>query len=182
MRRWRPPVPSDYWRGQAEVYSAAIDKYKALGAPGIGEQVMRQLAEEMGGIYLEGGGIRLASDVLFDSGKTSLKSAAVDSLRKAADAFLAKETVDFHLRIDGHTDSQPIKFSKWKDNMELSQARSRAVWLELRKDGIAPERMFTAGFGEFVAIDDNATAEGRSNNRRVEIWLVPTPTSVEVAE
>ena len=56
--------------------------------------------------------------------------------------------------------------------MELSQARSRAVWLELKADGVAPQRMFTAGFGEFVPIDTNSTAAGRAVNRRVELWLV----------
>ena len=117
----------DYWQGQAEAYSEAIDRYKALGAPGIGEEMMRRLAEEMGGIYLEGGGIRLASDVLFDSGKATLKAPALTALQKAADAFGRREAADLHLRIDGHTDSQPIRVSGWKDNMDLSQARSRAT-------------------------------------------------------
>ncbi len=172
----------EYWQGQAEAYSQAIDDYKALGVPGIGEEMMRRLAADMGGIYLEGGGIRLASDVLFDSGKATLKAQALDALQKAADAFQRREAADLHLRIDGHTDSQPIRYSKWKDNMELSQARARAVWVELRNRGIAPERMFTAGFGEFVPIDDNSTDEGKANNRRVEIWLVPKPKAVEIAE
>lgn len=172
----------DYWKGQAQAYSEAIDKYKAIGVPGVGEQMMRGLADEMGGVYLEGGGIRLASDVLFDSGKTTLKSAAVIALQRAGEVFRGRDAEGMHLRIDGHTDSQPIKYSKWENNMELSQARARAVWVELRKNGLSPERMFTAGFGEFVPIDGNTTPEGRANNRRVEIWLVPRPAVVGIAE
>jgi chemotaxis protein MotB len=172
----------DYWTGQAQAYNDAIARYKAIGVPGVGEQMMQGLAADMGGVYLEGGGIRLASDLLFDSGKTTLKSAAVTALQRAGEVFRSRDAEGMYLRIDGHTDSQPIKYSKWENNMELSQARSRAVWVELRKNGISPERMFTAGFGEFVPIDDNSTAEGRANNRRVEIWLVPRPGVVEVAE
>ncbi len=173
----------DYWRGQAEAYSKAIDEYKKLGAlQGIGEEVMRQIADAMDGKYIEGGGVMLASDVLFDSGKVTLKAAAVESLKRAAGALQSKKAQELHLRIDGHTDNVPIKHSKWKDNMELSQARARAVWVVLRKNGVAPERMYTAGFGEFVPIDDNSTPEGRSINRRVEIWLVVSPAAVQVTE
>ncbi len=171
-----------YWQGQAEAYREANEKLKKIGVTGVSEKFLRELAGKIGGIYLEGGGIRLASDVLFDSGKTSLKPSAVAAMQKAADAFQSKDARDLHLRIDGHTDNVPIKFSKWKDNMELSQARARAVWVELRKYGVAPERMFTAGFGEFAPIDDNSTPAGRANNRRVEIWLVPPPAAVEVSK
>ena len=173
----------DYWRGQAEAYSKAIDEYKKLGAlQVIGEEAMRDFAAAMGVPYSEGGGVVLASDVLFDSGKVTLKAAAAESLKRAAGALQRDEARELHLRIDGHTDNVPIKHSKWKDNMELSQARARAVWVELRKNGVAPERMYTAGFGEFVPIDDNSTPEGRAINRRVEIWLVVTPTAVQVTE
>ena len=60
--------------------------------------------------------------------------------------------------------------------MELSQARARAVWVEL-KGGVSPERMYTAGFGEYRPADSNATSKGRQVNRRVEIWLVNPPAA-----
>ena len=50
----------DYWTGQAQAYQDAIDKFRAIGVPGGGEQRMQGLAAEMGGVYLEGGGIRHA--------------------------------------------------------------------------------------------------------------------------
>lgn len=173
----------DYWRGQAEAYIKAIEEYRQLGKMQmIGEDVMRQIAEAMGGKYIEGGGVMLASDVLFDSGKATLKAGAMGSLRLAAQALQSEEAKELHLRIDGHTDNVPIKRSKWGDNMALSQARARAVWLELRKNGVAPGRMYTAGFGEFAPIEGNSTSEGRSGNRRVEIWLVVPPAAVQVSE
>ncbi len=180
VRRLQTDV--DYWREQAEAYSEAIDQYRQVAVPGIGEQFMRGLADEMGGIYLEGGGIRLESDVLFDSGRSTLKSEAIAALQRAGAAFRQREAENLYLRIDGHTDSQPIRFSPWDDNMHLSQARARAVWLQLVEHGIAPERMFTAGFGEHLPIDDNATPEGRARNRRVEIWLVPEPGVVDFGQ
>lgn len=173
----------DYAKSKAEEYEAAYNEIKDLGvSPGFAESFLQKLAAEMGGEYIEGGGVRLSSDLLFDSGKATLKTQAITAMKAAANAFQQREAEGLHLRIDGHTDSDPIKASAalWKDNMDLSQARARAVWLEIKKGGIAPERMFTAGFGEYVPISDNATRQGKSNNRRVEIWLVPPPAASAV--
>jgi len=171
----------DYYKGQGEAYGKAYDERRKMGDLGMPEKLMRDLAAKMNGVYLPGGGIRLSSDVLFDSGKAELKAAGEAGLKAAGDALSSADAQGLYLRIDGHTDGQPIKYSKWKDNMELSQARARSVWLSLKKDGVAAERMFTAGFGEYRPIDANTASSGRANNRRVEIWLVPAPGSVEGA-
>ena len=81
------------------------------------------------------------------------------------------------LRIDGHTDNERIKVSGWKDNMELSQERARAVWVALRGMGLAPETMCANGYGEFHPVADNRTAAGRAQNRRVELSLVAITTN-----
>ncbi len=164
----RAQADVDYWKGQSEAYSSAYDKSKTL-QEGISEKVMRDLARQLGAEYLPGGGLRLASDILFDSGKAELKAQAKGALDQAAQAFQSQEAMSLFLRVDGHTDSQPIRASSWKDNMQLSQARARAVWLELKTKGVAPERMYTAGFGEYRPIADNGTTAGRQSNRRVEI-------------
>jgi chemotaxis protein MotB len=165
---------ANYWKGQAEAYGAANKDLEAL-ARSQAEKTMRDLAIRIGAVYLPGGGLRLPSEILFESGKAELKASAKAKMAEAAKAFQAQGLENLFLRIDGHTDNQGIKASHWKDNMELSQARSRAVWLEMRKDGVAPEKMFTAGFGEFRPADTNATAKGRQTNRRVEFWLVTLP-------
>jgi len=171
-------IDIDYWKGQAGAYGDTLEKRRQLGEMGFPEKFMKELADKLNAVYLPGGGIRLSSDVLFDSGKADLKSAARDSLKQVSEAFTSQQAAGLCLRIDGHTDSQPIKYSKWKDNMELSQARARAVWVELKTGGLPPDRMYTAGFGEYSAIDTNATAAGRANNRRVELWLVPKPGAI----
>lgn len=172
----------DYYKGTGDAYAGAYEDARRKGAIAVSEQLMREIANEIGAVYLPGGGIRLSSDVLFDSGKAELKSSAQDSIKKVADALATEKAKDLILRIDGHTDSQPIRYSGWKDNMQLSQARARSVWVDLKAGGVSPEKMFTAGFGEFKPIEDNGTAAGRSTNRRVELWLVPAPAAIGTGE
>jgi len=171
----RAQADVDYWKGQAGAYSDATTKMKELG---FSEDLMRQIAKDIGAPYIPGGGIRLASDVLFDPGKAELKSSARESLKKVADALSSKDLKGFCLRVEGHTDSDPIRHSAWKDNMQLSQARARAVWVELTGGGVSADLMYTAGWGEFKPIDDNKTSAGKSANRRVELWLEPARATV----
>jgi len=171
----RAQADVDYWKGQAEAYGDATSKIRAIT---FSEEVMRQIAKDIGAPYIPGGGIRLASDVLFDPGKAELKESARDSLKKVAGALSSKDLKGFCLRVEGHTDSDPIRHSAWKDNMQLSQARARAVWLELKTDGVSGDLMYTAGWGEFRPIDDNKTSAGKASNRRVELWLEPSRAAV----
>jgi len=166
---------AQYWKDQSAAYASASEGYKKL-INAQDEQWLRELAVRMGGVYLPGGGIRLPGDILFESGKADLKASAKAALQTAADAFQSAKGKDYYFRVDGHTDNVPIKRSHWKDNMELSQARSRSVWVALKTAGVSPERMYTAGFGEYRPADNNTTAKGRQTNRRVEIWIVAAPT------
>ena len=85
-----------------------------------------------------------------------------------------KEEVPQHqISIEGHTDNQPIKYSPWKSNWELSVHRALSVLHYLERKGVPPQRMSVAGFGEYRPVASNATAEGRALNRRVEIVIVP---------
>jgi flagellar motor protein MotB len=74
--------------------------------------------------------------------------------------------------VSGHTDSQPIHSSEFTDNLALSTSRAESIFRTFRTDGIAPTRMTAAGRASYQPITTNATAAGRSLNRRVEI-LVP---------
>ena len=77
------------------------------------------------------------------------------------------------VRLEGHTDSQPIHNSRFRSNWELSAARSIAMLELLRqKFGIAPERMSVAGYAENAPVDSNATDEGRARNRRVDLVIL----------
>ena len=75
------------------------------------------------------------------------------------------------LRIDGHTDKQPISGGPFKSNWDLSAARAIAVVQYLISKGIPPDRLAAAGFGEFQPIDPGDDEEGLARNRRIELKL-----------
>jgi len=128
------------------------------------------------GIEEKGLVITFVDRVLFDSGKAKLRKQAYGSLDKVVK--VCRRTVsDKEIGIEGHTDNQPIKYSGWKTNWELSTARATSVLHYLIKKGISPERLSATGFGEYRPIAANQTPEGRETNRRVEIVILPGEVS-----
>jgi len=124
--------------------------------------------------------VRVLDQVLFDSGKADLRSGARAMLEKVA-RVLRDDLGGQPVRIEGHTDNQPITYSGWKDNEELSLARAQAVWTYLVKErGVDPTHLSTMGSGERRPVASNDTPEGRQKNRRVELVVLPTQ-SVETA-
>lgn len=116
--------------------------------------------------------IVLSDDILFDSGKADLKKEAYPVLDKVA--YIIKDKVPGkNIGISGHTDNVPIKYSGWKSNWELSSARATNVLYYLESKGVSPKRLSATGYGEHRSLASNATAEGRSKNRRVEIVILP---------
>jgi chemotaxis protein MotB len=77
------------------------------------------------------------------------------------------------VRLEGHTDAVPIHNSRFRNNWELSAARSIAMLelLSVRFD-IAPERMAIAGYADTVPVESNDTEQGRAHNRRVDIVIL----------
>lgn len=112
--------------------------------------------------------VTLPNAILFDSGKATLKkeiSTELDHIRSVLRERYAGKMID----VVGHTDTDPIKKSPWKDNLELSAQRSLSVVRYLKSRGIPAERVRAVGRGESKPIASNATASGKSRNRRVEI-------------
>lgn len=112
--------------------------------------------------------ITLSGSVLFASNKYALLPAAQAKLSQVADALL-KGDPDSTFVVEGHTDSQ----GKASANQELSVNRANAVRTDLILHGIAADRIVAQGLGQDRAVADNKTAEGRANNRRVEIVVKP---------
>ena len=104
--------------------------------------------------------------VLFDPGKADLKPAALPLLDDVAKAMLAKP--DMKVKICGHTDNTGSPAV----NNALSLKRARAVSAYLQKKDVAADRLATEGMGFTKPVADNASAEGRTKNRRVEIMQV----------
>jgi outer membrane protein OmpA-like peptidoglycan-associated protein len=111
--------------------------------------------------------ITLSGSVLFASDKSTLLPEARTRLGQVAAALL--ETKERHLVVEGFTDSQ----GKDAYNLDLSQRRADAVRTYLVSNGYPPDLIVAHGAGKTMPIADNATAEGRANNRRVEIIISP---------
>lgn len=116
--------------------------------------------------------ITLSGSVLFASDKSALLPEAKTRLNQVTTALL--ETKERRLDVQGYTDSQ----GKDAYNLDLSQRRADAVRAHLVANGYPPDLIVAHGVGKASPIADNNTAEGRANNRRVEIIIQPrTPTS-----
>jgi outer membrane protein OmpA-like peptidoglycan-associated protein len=110
----------------------------------------------------------LAGDRGFDSGKALLKDAAKADLDKIAAALLSAHKGK-KIEISGHTDSDPIRRSKWTTNQALSQARAMAVAGYLMQKGVPGGTMKVIGWGDRKPIDPGSTPAAKARNRRVEI-------------
>ena len=115
--------------------------------------------------------LALATDVLFDMGKTDLKPEGKTALGEVAAAL--KSVSGRRFQVSGHTDTLPIKSKEFPSNWELSTARAVTVVKLLVADGVKPDLLSAAGYAEFDPSQSNATEKGRAKNRRIEIVLVP---------
>jgi chemotaxis protein MotB len=119
----------------------------------------------------EGLRLNLAQDILFRSGSATLEPYGVELLSKVSEQ-LAKQPQQ--VEVQGHTDNVPVsKASHWGTNWELAAARAASVVRLFEKRGVDPAHLRAVSYGEHAPVDDNATAEGRARNRRIEIRLKP---------
>jgi outer membrane protein OmpA-like peptidoglycan-associated protein len=115
--------------------------------------------------------VQMKNDILFDTGSDALKAQGIVELNKMAD-ILAKYSDD-RVRIEGHTDA----IGDAKHNQALSERRATAVKTVLVSRGVQDKQIEVHGYGEQKPIADNASAEGRAKNRRVELHIdVPNPS------
>ena len=125
---------------------------------------------------------KLDTDVLFPSGDTQIKGEADRLLREFARIMQAPDAKHLKVMVVGHTDDAGIRGrevrSKHPNNWSLSTARAVAVAAKLKEAGIGDDRMGVAGFAAHQPISPNDTADSRSRNRRVEIFVVGPETPV----
>ena len=116
--------------------------------------------------------VAMSDKLLFQSGSARLDKRGEEALGKLAEV-LNKQT-DIDVFIEGHTDNKPINTVKFKDNWDLSVIRATSVVRILIKNyNVNPLQIQPSGRGEYMPVDDNETAEGRSKNRRTEIIMAP---------
>ncbi len=147
--------------GRADAERRATDATAALAR-------LAAVKEESRGLV-----ITLSGSVLFLSDQATLLPAAQARLGEVADALMA--TKGRTILVEGHTDSQGSD----AHNLDLSQRRADAVRDLLTERGLDMSRVRAVGIGEARPVADNATTEGRANNRRVEIVLEPMVTAAQ---
>jgi chemotaxis protein MotB len=112
--------------------------------------------------------IELKSGLLFGSGDAIPSDKAFAIIEKIAKIVAP---YDNPIHVEGFTDDQPIRTAQYPTNWELSSARSSSIVRMLAMEGINPSRMASVGYGEFQPVTSNATADGRSRNRRVVLVI-----------
>ena len=115
--------------------------------------------------------ISLREAGFFNSGSASPRLETLPTLRKIGDSL---SRTPYDVRIEGHTDNVPIHNLEFDSNWELSSARATHIArLFLEMHSVAPQRLSAAGYAEFHPLATNETAEGRAENRRVDLIVMP---------
>lgn len=118
--------------------------------------------------------LTMVEAILFDSGSADVKYEGREALKKVADVL--KNIHDQEIIVAGHTDNVQIGgvlARTFPTNWELSAARAISVVKILVSDGVDPMILAASGFSEYRPVADNDTLEGRAQNRRMEIILMP---------
>lgn len=132
---------------------------------------LQQQISELNAKQTERGWVVTLGDVLFDTGRADLKEGSLNNMSKLS-AFLNRYQ-DRKVQIEGHTDS----IGSSDSNQGLSERRANSVRRYLEGQGIAADRLTTAGLGEHSPVTDNDTAASRQQNRRVEVIIANTATA-----
>ncbi len=136
------------------------------------QALQREIADRTVSVHRETDGlvISLREFGFFDSGATTLKPSALPALDRIASILSVRVC---RLRIEGHTDNIPIHTPQIESNWELSTARAtELVRLLIQRYQFPPERLAAAGFAAYHPVASNATAQGRAQNRRVDVVIL----------
>jgi len=137
------------------------------------DKLSKELADKQVTVSMQDKGlvITFVAEVLFDSGKAKLRKDSLPVLSKVG-RILNEEVSNHDIGVEGHTDDQAIKHSKWKSNWELSAYRALSVLHHLEESGVDPARLSAVGYGEYKPVVPNDTKSNKQLNRRVEIVVI----------
>ncbi len=135
---------------------------------------LREVLGAQKGVRIVGDRFVFQSEVLFAKGSADIGEAGNKQLRQLALTLddISKKIppdIDWILRVDGHTDKDPIKTARFPSNWELSSARAISVVQFLIAQGLPPNRFAAAGFGEFQPLEDRDSEISKRRNRRIEL-------------
>ncbi|TLE03232.1 flagellar motor protein MotB [Helicobacter japonicus] len=176
------PLPSN----EDDISDNEVDGSSAAGdSSSVTAAEIEQMAEE-GGILEQmemGMSLRLPSNIFFDAGNAEINNSDVFLYLQRMSAIIKKLPDYVKIDVRGYTDNTPLpRDSRYKDNYELSSARSLSVMKNLIKNGISPERISFSGYGEHQAIAPNDSPINRAKNNRVEIFFFVDPKDAPVAQ
>jgi chemotaxis protein MotB len=161
---WITVDPMSASRVQADLESIRQDLRKRLST----EIAQRIVSIDLG---RDGLVISLREAGFFDSGTAVPRPETAATLRQIGQSLAG---TPYEVRVEGHTDPIPIHNAEFDSNWELSSARAtRIARLLLVSRTIAPERLSAAGYAEYHPLASNDTAEGRAENRRVDLVVMP---------
>jgi len=169
----QPVVPMNIVMGEDVLAPAAVKSDLERIRRDLTQALSNQVATHTVSIKMGRDGlvISLREAGFFASGSATPKSATLPTLRQIAARLGA---TPYDLRIEGHTDNVPIRNEEFDSNWELSSARAtRIARLILDQKLIAPDRVSAAGYAEFHPVAPNETPEGRSENRRIDLVVLP---------
>ena len=137
---------------------------------------LREVLGNRPDIQIVGDRFVVQSEVLFDTGQATLETDGRQQLASLAKtlaeiAATIPPGLDWVLRVDGHTDARPIQTLRFPSNWELSTARALSVVKFLIAQGITPNRLVGAGFGEFHPLDPRDDEIAYRRNLRIEFML-----------
>jgi chemotaxis protein MotB len=113
--------------------------------------------------------VEINASTLFNSGDAILQPKSVDTLAAVAQVLA---TTDSPIQVEGHTDNIPINSPAYPSNWELSSARAGSVVRLFSEMGVPGARMVAIGYADNRPVDTNATPEGRTRNRRVNVLIL----------
>ena len=137
---------------------------------------LRELLKDRKDIRVVGDRFVFQSEVLFPSGQAQMTVEGLAAMDQLASAIIEldrqiPDELDWALQVEGHTDIRPIASSQFPSNWELSTARAMSVVRYLISRGVAPNRLITAGHGEFKPLEEGTSEEVLRRNRRIELKL-----------
>lgn len=137
---------------------------------------LREILGNQAGIRIVGDRFVFQSEVLFDTGSAEIGPPGKEQIDRLAATLLdlskkIPADIDWILRVDGHTDTVPIRTDRFPSNWELSTARALSVVQRLIENGLPPNRLAATGFGEFNPLDNRDDEIARRRNRRIELKL-----------
>lgn len=137
---------------------------------------LREALGERRDVLVVGDRFVVPTDILFESGAAELGAAAQERLAVLAETVKQvsaeiPSSIDWVLRIDGHTDRRPIHTERFPSNWELSSARALAIVKYLVVQGIPAHRLSANGFGQFQPLDSSDGEAAYAKNRRIELQL-----------